>query len=99
MNILIITHYFWFRFRMTKTLSMVSYTKYNLIANEGFVIILTSKLIKGFIDGFTSKMKSQLIAYLVNGSEIVILDLEDGVHSIWVIRISGLEECKGSFIF
>ena len=88
-------------FRMTKTLSMVSHKNYNLSANEGFVIFLTSKLITCFIDGFTSKMKSQSIAYLLNGSEHIywILDLEDEVHSIWVIWTSGLQECKGNFIF
>ena len=86
---------------MTKTLSMVSHKNYNLSANEGFVIFLTSKLITCFIDSFTSKMKSQSIAYLLNGSEHIywILDLEDEVHSIWVIWTSGLQECKGNFIF
>ena len=86
---------------MTKTLSMVSHKNYNLNANEGFVIFLTSKLITCFIDGFTLKMKSQSIAYLLNGSEHIywILDLEDEVHSIWVIWTSGLQECKGNFIF
>ena len=28
-----------------------------------------------------------------------ILDLEDEVHSIWVIWTSNLQECKGNFIF
>ena len=27
-----------------------------------------------------------------------ILDLEDGVHSTWVIRTSNLQECKGNFV-
>ena len=54
---------------MAKTLSMVSHINYNLSANEGFVIILTSKLITCFIDGFTLKMKYQSIVYLLNGSE------------------------------
>ena len=69
---------------MTETLSMVSHKYYNLNANEGFVIFLTSKLITCFIDGFTSKMRSQSIAYLLNGSEHIywILDLEDKVHLI-----------------
>jgi hypothetical protein len=48
---------------MTKPLSMVSHNKYNLSANEAFVMFLTSKLITCFIDGFTSKRKSQSIAY------------------------------------
>ena len=87
---------------MTKTLSMVSHKKYNLNANEGFVIFFTSELITCFIDSFTLKMKSQSIAYLLNGSEHIywILDLEDEVHSIqmfiWTI---GLQECKEDFIF
>ena len=48
---------------MIKTLSKVSHKNYNLVANEGFVILLTSKLIIWFIGGFTLKMKSQSIAY------------------------------------
>jgi hypothetical protein len=70
---------------MTKTLSMVSHNFYNLSANEGFIIYLTSKLIRCFIvDGFILKMKSQSITYLLNGSEHIywILDLEGEVHSI-----------------
>ena len=71
-------------FRMRKTLPMESYKNYNLSANEAFVIFLTSKLIACFIDRFTSKMKSQSIAFLLNGSENIhwILDLDDEVHPI-----------------
>ena len=78
---------------------MVSHKNYNLGANEGFVIFLTSKSNTCYIDGFTSKMKSQSIAYLLNGSEHIywILDLEDEVHSVWVIRTRSLQECKGIF--
>ena len=54
---------------MTKTISMVSHKNHNLDANEGFIIFLTSKLITHFIDGFTLKLKSQSITYLLNGSE------------------------------
>ena len=38
-----------------------------------------------FIDGFTSGMKSQSIAYLLSGIAHIywILDLEVEVHSIW----------------
>ena len=70
---------------MTKSLSIVSDKNYNLNGNEDFVIFLTSKLITCFIDGFTLKMKSKSIAYLLNGSEHIywIWDLEDEVHSIW----------------
>ena len=45
---------------------MVSRKKYNLNANEGFVIFLTSKLITCFIGGFTLIMKPQSIAHLLN---------------------------------
>ena len=39
------------------------------------------------IDGFTSEMKSWSIGHLLNGSEHLhwVLDLEDEVHSIWLI--------------
>ena len=69
---------------------MASHKNHNLNANEGFVMLLTSKLITCLIDDLTSKMKSQSIAYLLNGSEHVywILDLEDEVHSIGVIWTS-----------
>ena len=68
---------------MTKMLSMASHNLFNLGANEGFVIFLTFKSITCFIDGFTSKIKSQSIAYLLNGSEHIywILSLEDEMHS------------------
>ena len=68
---------------MTKTLSMVCHENYNLGANEGFVTFFTSKLITFFICGFTL-MKSQSIAYLLNGREYIywILDLEGELHSI-----------------
>ena len=81
---------------MTKTFSIASHKNYNLKCNEGFVIILTSKLFTCFIGGFTLKMKPQSIAYLFNESEHTywILDLEGEVHSIWDLWISGLQECK-----
>ena len=50
---------------------MASHKNHNLSANEGVVIFLTSKLTTSFIDDFTSKMKSQLIVYLLNGSEYI----------------------------
>ena len=70
---------------MTKALSMVSHENYNLNANEGFVIFFTFKLFTWYIGGFTLKIKSQSIAYLLNGSEHMywIWDLKGEVHSIW----------------
>ena len=64
---------------------MVSQENHNINVNEYFVMILTSKLITCFIDGFTSEMESQSIVYLVTGSAHIhwILDLEGEVHSIW----------------
>ena len=66
------------------TLSMVIQKNDNLSANEGFVIFSFSKLMTCFIDGFTVKMKSQLVAYLCIGNEHIywILGLEGEVHSI-----------------
>ena len=63
---------------------MVSHKNYNLSVNEGFVIILTSKVVTSFIGGFTLIMKFQSSVYVLNGSEHVywILDLEGEVHSI-----------------
>ena len=57
---------------------MLSHKLYNLNVNEDFVMFLTSKLFTCFIDGFTSKMKSQSIAHIY-----WILDLEGEGHSIW----------------
>ena len=76
---------------------MVSHKNYNLNAKQGFCHFFTSKLITSFIDGFTSKRKSQSIACLLNGSEHIywILDFENKVHSIWVIWTSSRQECKG----
>ena len=72
---------------MTKILSMISHKNYNLSANEGFVIFLLPSLLHVFFDGFTLKFNSQLITYLLNGSEHIyiywILNLEGEVHSIW----------------
>ena len=80
---------------------MVSRKNYNLNANEGFVIFLTSKLITGFIDGFTLEMKSKSIAYLLNGSEHIywLWDLEGEVHSIWDLCASGFQKCKDKDFF
>jgi hypothetical protein len=85
---------------------MVSPTNYNLRANEGFLVFLTSKLIPCFCDGFTSITKSQSIAYLFNGSEHIyiyiyiymILDLQDEVHSIWVVWTEWPSGIQGQII-
>ena len=80
---------------------MISYKNYNFNINEDFVIFLISKLIRCFINGFTSRMKSQSIAWLPIGSAHIywILDLEGEVHSIWDLWSSGLQECKGHIFF
>ena len=64
-------------------------------------MLLTSKLITCYIDGFTWNRKSQSITSLLNESEHVywILDLENEVHSIWVTWTSGLQECKAILFF
>ena len=70
---------------MTKIILNGKSQNYNLNVNEDFVMFLTSKLITCFIDGFTSGMKSQSIAYLLIRSAHIywILDLKGEVHSIW----------------
>ena len=80
---------------------MESPKNYNLNTNEGFVIILTPKLFTCFIGDFALITKSQSIAYLLNGSEHIywILDVEGEVHSIWDLRVSGLQECKSYGFF
>ena len=60
---------------MTKTLSMVSHTNYNLNANGGFVVFLTSKLITCFINGFTLKK---------NSINCLLYSLKIG---IWVLKV------------
>ena len=65
-------------------------------------MFLTSKLKACFIiDGFTFKMKSQSIVYLLNGSDHIywILVLDGEVHSIWDLWISGLQECRSNHGF
>ena len=64
---------------MTKTLSMASHKNYNLNASEGFVTFFIFKLITCFIDGFTLIMKSQSLAYLLNGSE--------HIYWIWTLKV------------
>ena len=80
---------------------MVSHKNYNLGANEGFVIFLTFNLITCLIDGFPLKMNSQSIVFLLNENEHTywILNLENEMHSIWIIWTNGFQECKGNFIF
>jgi hypothetical protein len=90
--------------RMTENLSMVSDKNYNLNASEGFVILLTSKSILCFVDGFTLIMKSHSIAYLLNKSEHTywILDLRGEAHSIYmgfVVKRPLFQECKGNVFF
>ena len=86
---------------MAKTLSMVSHKIYNLGANEDVVILLTSRLITCFTDGFTSKMKSQSFVYLLNESGHIywILGRVGEVHSILDLWTSVLQEWKGDGFF
>ena len=79
---------------------MVAQINYNLNANEDFVIILTSKLITCFIDGFTLGMKSQSIAHLLKESKhiyIWVLNLESQMQSVWDFWTGGLQECKDNY--
>ena len=50
-------------------------------------MFLTSKLVSWSIDGFTSGMKSESIAYLLLGCAHIywVLDLQGEVHSIWAL--------------
>jgi hypothetical protein len=52
---------------------IVGHKNYNLGVNEDFVMFLTSKLMTCFIDGFTSKMKSQSIVYLLIRSAYIYI--------------------------
>ena len=51
---------------------MLSHNVFSLCVNEGFVTFFTSNIFTCFIDGFTSKMKSQSMAYLLSGTDIYI---------------------------
>ena len=56
-------------------------------------MVLTSKLISHFIDGFASGMKSQSTVYLLLESAHIYIrfwDLEGEVHSIRYLQSSGL---------
>ena len=60
---------------MIRTLLMVSHQNYNLDANMDFVIFLTFKLNTCCTNGnFTSKMRSQSIAYLFNRCEHIYIE-------------------------
>ena len=60
---------------MTKSLSSGKLQLNNF--NEDFVMFIASKLITYFIDGFTLRIKSQSIAYLLSEMNILyILDFE-----------------------
>ena len=64
---------------MTKTLSMVSHKTYNLIANEGFVIFMTSKLIACFIDGSLWKW---------NPYKLLIYSMEVKIYiGFWTLKV------------
>ena len=69
-------------------------------------MFLTSKLLTCFIDSFILKNEVLINRLFTQWKWIYIyiyicwiLDLEDKVHSIWLIWTNGLQECKGEFIF
>ena len=85
---------------MTKILSMVNHKNYNLGANGGLNLwYFWLPSITSSIDGLTLKMKSQLVAYLLNGGEHIywILDFKGEMHSTWDLWRSGFQECKGKY--
>ena len=64
---------------MTKTLCMVSHKNYTLNTNEGFVKILTSKLITCFVGGFTLKW---------NPNQLLIYAMEVNIYiGIWTLKV------------
>ena len=77
---------------------MVGHLNDNLSINEGFVMF-DFQISTCFIDGFTSKIKSQSIFVLLNGSERIYWDLENELHLVWVIWTSDLQECKDKLVF
>ena len=74
---------------------MVSHIHYNLNANEDFVIPFTSKFITCYIQlhafGFTSGIKSQLIVYLLRGSEQMTWALAPFIMSGFRFKCKRLE--------
>ena len=85
---------------MTKAFSMVTHKNCNPSANDGFVIYLTSKLFICFIDEFTSKKEIPINCLFIQWKWAYIyiymgLDLENEVHSMWIIWTSDFWECKG----
>ena len=64
---------------------MISHKNHNLNVDEDYVMVLTSKLVLHFINGFTPRMTSQSLAYLLLGSAHMywISNLKGEVQSIW----------------
>jgi hypothetical protein len=87
--------------RMTKTILNYKLQDSNFNVNEDFVMFLISKLYRCFINGFTSRIKSQSIVELPTRSAHIhwILDLEGEVHSIWDLWSNNLQEYKGNIFF
>ena len=73
---------------MTRTLFMVNRKIYNLNANEGFEIFLTSKLLTCFIGDFTSTMIPKSIAHLLIGNE----------HIYWILGPWGWSALTMGFV-
>ena len=62
-------------------------------------MFLTSKLVSCFIDGFTSRMKSQSIAYLLLGSAHIdwILDLEGKCTQVGICSQMAFKNARAMF--
>ena len=62
-------------------------------------MFLTSKLVSCFVDGFTSRMKSQSIAYLLLGSAHIdwILDLEGKCTQVGICSQMAFKNARAMF--
>ena len=87
---------------MTKTLSMVSHKNYNLNANEGLVILFTSKFfLIALLMVSLQKMKSQSIAYLLYERKHIywIWTLKTKYTSTWVYEQTPFKNMKAILFF
>ena len=86
---------------MTKTLSMVSHKNYYLSANEDFFNIFDFQVIYMLYWRFHFENETTVNCLLTQWKWGIYWTwvLEDEVHSIWDLWISGLQECKGNGFF